>query len=197
MTLGKFLDLSKQLSSLESGWRVLAHGEHSIYGDDHCKPLLLPQVKSFVTDAPTRHKACSFPKRRQGWRAPCPHLGHLWDLTSTLLIVLTVPKWAPLKAGFQAAGVCEHGNILITAGTWPGTQICQCGRQHSLPRKAAWRHRLEEGKIKNKEWSCSVLKLKERHGLKGPSILLALGERGCWVGGHGGGTPWGFLSPEP
>ena len=92
------------------------------------------------------------------------HLTHTWvtcsTLSSTLLIVHAALKWAPLKAGFQAAGVGGHGNSPIAAGTWPGTQICQCGRKHYLPRKAAWRHRRGEGKVKNKEWSCSVLKLR-------------------------------------
>ena len=135
---------------------MLVHGEHSLYGDDNPKPHLLLQVLYCYRHSNQTRSMLLSEERR----APCPHPGHFWCLSSALLPVPAALKWAPLKAGFQAARVGGHGNSPIAAGAWPGTQICQCGRKHSLPRKAAWRHRLGEGKVKNKEWSCSVLKLR-------------------------------------
>lgn len=158
-------------SSLWSGYHVKSAGmwNFAMTSDEWHKLLFQPHYWYNLSGT---METFLMEKNEYSPKAHCSYLSHLWHLPSKLPRVQIAFCWAPPKAAFQAAGVGGHGNSPIAAGAWPDTQICQCGRKHSLPRKAAWRHRRGEGKIKNKEWSCSVWRLKERHGLRGPPILL-------------------------
>ena len=140
---------------------MLVHGEYLPCDDEYHKLQVLLRVL-YCYRRSNKTWSMLLSKEWASMEGTSPTPGSLLALlSSTLFIVPAALKWAPLKAGFQAAGVGGHGNSPIAAGAWPGTQICQCGRKHSLPRKAAWRHRRGEGKVKNKEWSWSVLKLRK------------------------------------
>lgn len=118
---------------------------------------------------------------------------HLQDLSAILLTGTQLSREPLSRLSPRLLGWVGMATA-PAAGAWPGTR-CQCGRKHAPPRKAAWRHRLGEGRLKIKSGQVR-LKVGESppflcSGRGGPVSPLP------WEGQCRGGSMAELTSPEP